>query len=123
LKNIDPKIVVGKILKISAHPDPKISKVRVTQTEIAPGVVEQILCGGVNIAENMIVPVATIGTKFSENFEIGEREIRGEKSRGMICSRTELGLDQKDQPEHGIWPLPNSAEKFLGKSLCEIAEN
>ena len=94
LKNTDERIVVGKIHEIKAHPDPKVTKVRVTQTEIAPGKTEQILCGGVNIAEGAYVPVATVGAKLSEDFEIGERAIRGEVSRGMICSREELGLSR-----------------------------
>ncbi len=122
LKNADPKIVIGKIHKITAHPDPAITKVRVTQTEIAPGKMEQILCGGVNIEEGAYVPVATVGAKLSEDFEIGERKIRGEVSRGMICSRTELGLAKNDEPDHGIWLLP--AEKFenlIGTPINELA--
>ena len=86
LKNADEHIVIGKILKITNHPDPKVTKVRITQTEISPGVVKQILCGGINIEEGRFVPVATVGTKFAD-FEIGERKIRGELSSGMICSR------------------------------------
>ncbi|MCF7846861.1 MAG: hypothetical protein K9M51_02295 [Candidatus Gracilibacteria bacterium] len=120
LKTADPKIVVGKILEISDHPDPSVTKVRITQTEIAPGKTEQILCGGVNIREGAVVPVATIGAKLGEDFEIGERAIRGQTSRGMICSREELGLDKKDEPEHGIWILPEEMETFVGKPLREI---
>ncbi len=119
LKSCDDKIVIGKILEITAHPDPKLTKVRVTKTDIG-GTVEQILCGGVNIEVGAIVPVATVGTVLGENFVIGEREIRGVVSRGMICSRTELQLPQGDEGDHGIWILPSECEVFLGKQLNSL---
>ena len=122
LKNADEHIVVGKILKITEHPDPKVTKVRITQTEIAPGVVKQILCGGVNIEEGRFVPVATVGTKFAD-FEIGERKIRGELSSGMICSREELGLPRQNEPEHGIWLLDDNFAGKLGEKICDLAKN
>ncbi len=120
LKNADEHIVIGKILKITNHSDPKVTKVRVTQTEIAPGVTKQILCGGVNIEEGRYVPVATVGTKFAD-FEIGERKIRGELSCGMICSREELGLDRGDEPDHGIWLLDDNFAEKLGEKVCDLA--
>ena len=121
LRNVDSKIVIGKIHAIASHPDPAITKVRITQTEIAPGKMEQILCGGVNIKEGAYVPVATIGAKLSEDFEIGERKIRGEVSHGMICSRTELGLSQNGEPDHGIWLLEDKFENLIGTPICELA--
>ena len=121
LKNTDDHIVIGKILTITNHPDPKVTKVRITQTEIAPGVVTQILCGGVNIKEGRYVPVATVGTKFAD-FEIGERKIRGELSSGMICSRTELGLPQGSEVDHGIWLLDDKFSTQLGEKICDIAK-
>lgn len=121
LKNVDAKIIVGKIIAIASHPDEKVTKVRVTQTEVAPGVVEQILCGGVNIEEGSYVPVATVGAKLSEDFEIGERKIRGELSRGMICSREELGLPKNNEPDHGIWLLGENFADKLGKPINTIS--
>jgi phenylalanyl-tRNA synthetase beta chain len=122
LQNADPKIVIGRIHAIASHPDPSITKVRVTQTEVAPGKMEQILCGGVNIEEGAYVPVATLGAKLSEDFQIGERNIKGEISRGMICSRTELGLTQNGEPDHGIWILDeNKFENLVGLPIKELA--
>lgn len=120
LKNVDEKIVVGKILAIASHPDESVTKVRVTKTEVALGVVEQVLCGGVNIEEGAYVAVATVGAKLSEDFEIGERKIRGELSRGMICSREELGLQRGDEPDHGIWILGEKFADKIGTPLCKI---
>jgi len=120
MKNIDPKIVVGKIHAIASHPDEKVTKVRVTQTEVAPGVTEQILCGGVNIEEGAIIAVATVGAKLSEDFEIGERKIRGEMSRGMICARAELNLSLNGEEKAQIWILPNSLESKIGTPLKDL---
>jgi len=117
LKNIDPKIVIGKIHEISAHPDPKVTKVRVTKTEIAPGQFAQILCGAGNIAVGQVVPVATVGTVLGEDFVIGKRAIRGTESHGMICAKDELGLEKIND---GIWELPGHFEVHIGKSLRDF---
>ena len=117
---IDSKIVIGLIEQITAHPDPKVTKVRVTQVNIGGGKTEQVLCGGSNIRENQLGPVATVGADLGEGFIIGEREIRGEVSRGMICSRTELGLPDQDETKGGIWELPEDFRGVIGTSLNSL---
>ncbi len=118
LAKVDEHIVIGKILEIKEHPDPKVTRVRITKCDVGHGETAQILCGGVNITTGAIVPVAKVGTKFSETFEITEREIRGEKSCGMICSREELGLSAGG--DHEIWILPENAEKVLGTPIRDV---
>jgi tRNA-binding EMAP/Myf-like protein len=120
IQKLDHKIVIGKVKEIKDHPDPKVTKVKVSKTEVAPGVVEQILCGGVNLTVGDIVVVATVGAKLSANFEIGVRNIRGEESRGMICSRIELGLSPNGEKKGEIWQLPADYEIVLGKKLLEL---
>ena len=61
--------------------------------------------------------VATVGTKLSEDFEIGARKIRGVESNGMICAKDELGMNKESE---GIWELPKSFESVLGKSLKNL---
>ncbi len=120
MKNLDSKIVIGKVQKLEDHSNPKITKVKVSQTEISSGRVEQILCGGINLRIDDIVVVATVGAKLSEDFEIGIRDIRGEESRGMICARSELGLSSAGEEKGQIWQLPADYEMLLGKSLKEL---
>lgn len=117
LRNIDPGVVIGQIVSITAHPDPNMTKVRVTRCDIGNGQTETILCGGVNIEEGAYVPVAKVGTVLPGDFAIGERDIRGVVSRGMICARKELGIDASTEPEKGIWLLPEGAKPYLGVSL------
>lgn len=117
VRELDAKIVIGKIHEIFDHPDPKVTKVRVTNTEIAPGEIVQILCGAKNIEVGQVVPVATIGTDFGEGFVISQRAIRGVDSHGMICAKDELGLEKIDD---GIWVLPVHLEQHLGRSLSDF---
>lgn len=118
LSTIDERIVIGQIMQIDPHPDPKVTKVRVTQTKIG-GETAQILCGASNIAEGMVVPVATVGTDLGGGFIISERAIRGVTSMGMICSKKELGLTESD--DGGIWPLPEGLKSRIGAPLKTLA--
>ena len=117
-KKLDELIVIGKVLEVLAHPDPQITKVKITKVDIGTGKPVQILCGGSNIAIDQIVPVATLEAKLSDEFVISVREIRGEESFGMICSRRELGLSLAKERAGEIWVLPASFESFVGKPLC-----
>ena len=118
---IDPNVVIGKILTIRPHKDPSITKVRVTTCDLGNGKSVQILCGGINIAEEQIVPIAKIGTVLPGNFQISVRDIRGEASHGMICAKSELGISAEDEPKGAIWELPKSLELKIGISICKLA--
>ena len=120
LKSIDGKIIVGKILKIRDHSNPKITKVKVTTCGFGGDITEQILCGGSNIKEGQIVPVAQVGANLGGGFIIGEREIRGEVSRGMICSREELGLSMPEEEKGGIWGMPKDFEVKIGTAVKDL---
>jgi len=97
-------VVVGKILEIEKHPN--ADRLQVTKTDVG-GEVLQIVCGAKNIEVGQLVPVALVGAKLAEDFEIKEAKIRGTESFGMICAEDELGLrDNHD----GIMVLDEGAE-------------
>jgi phenylalanyl-tRNA synthetase beta chain len=85
-------VVVAKILEITKHPNAdKLSLVELTtnneqQTRI------RVVCGASNIKVGDRVPLALVGAKLPNGFEIKEAEIRGVKSSGMLCAEDELGL-------------------------------
>ncbi len=88
-------MVVGQIKKISDHSD--ADKLKVTQTDIG-GEVVQIVCGGPNIYEGMMVPVAKVGAEVRWHGEgdkvvMKKAKIRGVESLGMICAGDEIGLN------------------------------
>lgn len=120
IKTLDPHIVVGKVLQVEAHPDPKVTKVRVSHVDFGDDNPVQILCGGTNLDAGQTVAVARVGAKLSEDFEIGVRKIRGVESNGMICARAELGLSAGSEKKGEIWVLPSSFASQLGKSLKEL---
>lgn len=117
---VDEKVVIGKIIKIEPHSDPKVTKVQVTQCDLGEGRIEQVLCGGTNIEVGMIVPVATVGADLGNDFIISERAIRGEMSHGMICAQAELGLSGADETKGSIWALPSILEPVLGAPINQL---
>lgn len=83
------EVYVGEILDIAPHPD--ADKIRVCQVDSGDGPT-QIICGAWNFEPGATVAIARPGAVLPGDFEIGQREIRGVVSNGMICSESELGL-------------------------------
>ncbi|HBV58024.1 MAG TPA: phenylalanine--tRNA ligase subunit beta [Candidatus Magasanikbacteria bacterium] len=95
-KNLEG-IVVGKVQKVSAHPN--ADKLKVCQVDIGEKLL-QVVCGGSNVKENMLVALAKIGSRVKwhgegELIELKPATIRGVDSEGMICAAEEIGLDER----------------------------
>ncbi len=79
----------------------------------------RIVCGGSNLYEGQIVAVAVSGAKVrwhgeGDLIELEPTEIRGEKSEGMICAASEIGLGE-------AFPVNDDHEILdLGKEIPEI---
>lgn len=100
-------VVVGHVLTCDEHPDSDhMYVVTVDVGEVEP---VQIVCGAPNIAADIKVPVATVGTVLpseDSGFKIKKSKLRGVVSCGMCCSRRELG---QGNDHDGIWVLPEDA--------------
>ncbi|MBN2087945.1 phenylalanine--tRNA ligase subunit beta [Candidatus Peregrinibacteria bacterium] len=88
-------IVVGKVVDVSKHPNADsliIAKVNDGNEDI------QVVCGGSNVKEGMLVAFAKIGAIVkwhgSEVVKMEKAKIRGEESFGMICASEEIGLEE-----------------------------
>ncbi|WP_069131352.1 phenylalanine--tRNA ligase subunit beta [Rhodohalobacter halophilus] len=87
--------VVGEVLEVKAHPN--ADKLQICDVNVGSDTV-QIICGAPNVAVGQKVPVATVGSVMPLPMEDGsylkikKAKLRGEKSNGMICSESELGL-------------------------------
>lgn len=103
-------LVVGFIHECCMHPDS--DHLHICQVEVKPGEILQIVCGAPNVASGQKVIVALPGCELTEGFKIKKSVIRGVESNGMICSLSELGIDQRYQSEEqkaGIEILDESA--------------
>ncbi len=82
-------VVVARVTAIRPHPS--ADRVRlVTIDDGAAGL--EVVCGAWNFAAGATVAYATVGSRLAGGLEVGERDIRGVRSPGMICSERELGL-------------------------------
>ena len=89
-------LVIGHVLSVERVKDSDhLSACRVdVGDEILP-----IVCGAPNVRAGQYVIVAKVGAELPGGFKIKKAKIRGEESRGMICSLEELGLEKKYIPE------------------------
>jgi phenylalanyl-tRNA synthetase beta chain len=82
-------VVVAEVLSIVDHPNAE----KLTLVDVrTPDGEQRVVCGARNFAVGDRVPLATVGATLPGGFKITERKIRGEVSRGMLCSAMELGV-------------------------------
>lgn len=85
-------VVVAKVLDVKSHPN--ADKVRIATLDAGDGPVE-VVCGAWNFEAGATVAYATVGAVLPGGLVVGEKEIRGVSSPGMICSEVELGLGEE----------------------------
>jgi phenylalanyl-tRNA synthetase beta chain len=88
-------LVVAQILSSEKHPD--ADKLSVCQVDDGSGQPRQIVCGAKNYAVGDKVPLALPGCVLGPNFEIKVGKLRGVDSHGMLCSASELGIEEKSE--------------------------
>lgn len=88
-------VVVGKIVKIEKHPN--ADKLKICLVDIGGKEEILIVCGGINLREEMLTAIAKTGAKVKwhggEEFIIQKTKVRGVESNGMICTSSELALE------------------------------
>jgi len=96
--NIDPagdlsdKLVVGRIEQITAHPD--ADRLRVCKVNVGRARNLTIVCGAANARQGLYTIAALAGAKLPGGLTIGKTTVRGVTSSGMLCSASELGLEE-----------------------------
>ncbi|OGV33036.1 MAG: phenylalanine--tRNA ligase subunit beta [Legionellales bacterium RIFCSPHIGHO2_12_FULL_35_11] len=105
------KIIVAKVISVKKHPEAD----KLSLCEVDDGVsVLQVVCGAANVRTGLKVALATIGAKLPNGMVIKKSKLRGEESNGMLCSASELGLEENSE---GIIELPEDAP--IGKDIIE----
>ena len=112
-----PLVVVGQIIEIKKHPE--ADKLTIVKVDIGDEQLD-IVCGANNIEVGQFVPVALEGARLPSGIVISSKEIRGQTSRGMLCSAQELGLGEDHS---GIMILDKSMVKQPGQSLDSYFNN
>lgn len=103
------KLVVGEVLECTDHPDS--DHLHVCKVNVGSEVL-QIVCGAPNVRAGIKVVVALAGAILPGG-EIKKGMIRGVESNGMLCSKAELGLDNKfleEKDKTGIHELSVDAK-------------
>lgn len=105
------QVVVAEVVHTSPHPSAdKLTLCKVDAGDMTCGVV----CGASNVRTGLKVAFARLGACLPGGLTIKEVTLRGELSQGMLCSASELGLEEHSQ---GILELPDDAP--VGSDLCD----
>ena len=104
------EITVGAVRNLSLHPE--ADNLFLAEVETEEKLLSTITAAG-NLFEGALVPVITAPGKLPDGKRIEAREFKGEKSEGMLCSKEELGLEEKSS---GIWILDES-RRGIGDDL------
>lgn len=108
------KVVVAKVIECNKFEN--TDKLNICQVDVGEKELLQIICGAPNVKAGIKIPCALVGAVLKDNFEITKRKIRGVESSGMLCSASELGLEDKTD---GIMilnddaPLGEDVRKYL----------
>ena len=108
-------VVVAHVVAVVPHS--QADKLSVCQVTYANDIVLQIVCGAKNVRAGLKVALALPGAHLPGDFIIKETVLRGEKSQGMLCSASELGIEDESE---GILELP--ADAPVGKDFREYLQ-
>lgn len=111
------KVLVGKIKNVKNHPN--ADRLKIFNVFIGENKSVQIVSAATNVRENLLIPVAIDGAKLPGLIIMG-REMRGEKSEGMCCGKSELL--QENGYSAGLWELENDGvnDTQIGQSICKV---
>ena len=88
-------VVIGRITRLEKHPN--ADRLQICQVDVGSKTV-QIVTGATNVFEGALVPVALDGAVLHNGLTIKNSKLRGTVSEGMLCSGSELGIDQDHYP-------------------------
>jgi phenylalanyl-tRNA synthetase beta chain len=107
------KVVVSRVLATQTHPD--AAKLTLCEIDAGAGKIYKVVCGAANVRKNLVVALALPGAHLPGDITITETVLRGQPSQGMLCSTSELGLEESSE---GIMELPDDSP--IGKDLREF---
>lgn len=117
-------VVIGQVAEYDRHPD--ADKLTLCQVDVGDGQLRQIVCGAKNHKQGDKVVVALPGAVLPGDFKIKESKIRGVESKGMLCSASELGLEEESEgivilPEDAVVGMPFAEATGLDDIVFELS--
>lgn len=97
-------VVVGHVIECGQHPG--ADKLSLTLVEYGGEEPVPVVCGAPNVRQGLKIAFAPVGSKLPGDLKIKKAKLRGEMSRGMICSERELEMSEE---HNGILELPDDA--------------
>jgi phenylalanyl-tRNA synthetase beta chain len=104
--------LTGRVLEAEQHPH--ADRLSVCKVDVGRGEPQTIVCGAPNVAAGQTVAVALPGAVMADGSTLGEAELRGVVSRGMILAEDEVGIGADHS---GIMVLDGEAP--VGAPLAE----
>lgn len=115
MHSIEPQfrgVVVARVVSVAKHPD--ADRLRIVRLDDGTAETE-VVCGAWNFEAEAVVAWAKPGSVLAGGLEVGEREIRGVNSPGMVASERELGLGEDHE---GILVLDGDVE--IGSDFAHL---
>ena len=106
-------LAAGVVTAVSAHPG--ADRLSLCQVDAGGASPVQVVCGAPNVRVGLTAPFAPAGAVLSGGLAIRAAKIRGEMSRGMLCSEKELGISEE---AGGLMELPDGVAP--GTALSEL---
>ncbi len=88
-------IVIARVEGVRRHPN--ADRLSLCEVDAGTGEVFQVVCGAPNVRAGHYYPFAPVGASLPGGIKIRKAKIRGEESRGMLCSERELGLGRSHE--------------------------
>ena len=93
-------VIVARVTAIRSHPN--ADKIRLATVDFGSGELE-VVCGAWNFEAGAVVAWAKPGSVLDGGFEVGEKEIRGVVSPGMIASVGQTTAQAGASPRSVRW--------------------
>ncbi len=109
-------LFVGRIVSVTPHPN--ATRLQICEVSLGRETLKMV-SGAPNITAGALVPIIKPGGQLPDGRAIEVALFRGERSEGMICSRAELGLEERSP---GVWLLETDLGLAEGADLAEALE-
>lgn len=83
-------VIIGRVAEVRRHPNAE--RLSLCRVDVGGADLVEVVCGAPNVQAGTFYPFIPEGGELPGGVRIERAKIRGEESRGMLCSARELGL-------------------------------